>query len=433
MTNENECSIVSLKIENVKVVEAVEIRPDGNLVIIGGQNGQGKTTTLDCVSYAMGGKRSICDEPLRKGAESGSIEMDLGRFIVERTFDKNGTTKLVVRSHDGAKYSSPQDLLDELNGQLGFDPLAFSRMEAKEQARMLRELLGIDTTMLDGERARIFDERTIINREGKALKARFLAMPHHPDAPETRVDTVELARQLEESTASEQVVLDRSIELREMQEKWESVNNKQVEVGNKISELVMQIDGLKIESARLHEKAEDFGKANPVLEKKVEEAHAAVIDKQPLMKAIETAGETNQQISENAARAAVQTELNAKRAAAEKNFARLEEIDAEKTKLMAAVEFPVDDLGFNDSGVTYQGVPFDQASSAEQLRVSVAIGIAMNPKLRVMLLRDGSLLDENNMRLISEMAEKNKMQIWLERVGTGDEVSVVIENGKVLG
>jgi hypothetical protein len=59
------------------------------------------------------------------------------------------------------------------------------------------------------------------------------------------------------------------------------------------------------------------------------------------------------------------------------------------------------------------------------------MAIAMNPKLRVMLIRDGSLLDNGNMKMIADMAKQNGVQVWVERVGNGPEVSVVLEAGEI--
>ena len=99
---------------------------------------------------------------------------------------------------------------------------------------------------------------------------------------------------------------------------------------------------------------------------------------------------------------------------------------------MAAAAFPVVGLGFNDNGVTFNGVPFSQASSAEQLRVSVAMGLALNPTLRVVLIRDGSLLDDDSLAMVATMAAEKDSQVWIERVGHGEETSVVIEDGAVM-
>lgn len=51
-----------------------------------------------------------------------------------------------------------------------------------------------------------------------------------------------------------------------------------------------------------------------------------------------------------------------------------------------------------------------------------------NPKLKVVLIRDGSLLDENSLRTVGEMAEAAGAQVWLETVGKDGE-GIIIEDG----
>ena len=55
----------------------------------------------------------------------------------------------------------------------------------------------------------------------------------------------------------------------------------------------------------------------------------------------------------------------------------------------------------------------------------------MNPKLKILLIRDGSLLDEDNLKMVAEMAEEEGGQLWLERVGEGKECQVIIEDGRI--
>ena len=98
------------------------------------------------------------------------------------------------------------------------------------------------------------------------------------------------------------------------------------------------------------------------------------------------------------------------------------------------VEVSAYDTGFGAvTGVTYNGVPFSQASSAEQIRVSVAMAMAMNPKLRVLRIKDGSLLDDDAMDMLKKLAVKEDFQVWVERVGNGSEDAIVIEAGEVKG
>jgi hypothetical protein len=107
-------------------------------------------------------------------------------------------------------------------------------------------------------------------------------------------------------------------------------------------------------------------------------------------------------------------DLQAQKAKAKLATARLEQLDSERTKALAAAQMPVEGLSFNDDGVTYNDIPFSQCSSEERLRVSIAINMALNPKLRVMFIRDGSLLDTKHRAEIQKMAADNQYQLWLE-------------------
>ena len=107
-------------------------------------------------------------------------------------------------------------------------------------------------------------------------------------------------------------------------------------------------------------------------------------------------------------------------------------IDQEKVDALAKCKFPIDELGFSDDGITYKGIPFSQCSSGERLRVSVAISMAMNPKLRVIRITDGSLIDKKNMAAITAMCKEKDYQVWCEVVNESGKVGIVIENGEVV-
>ena len=53
-------------------------------------------------------------------------------------------------------------------------------------------------------------------------------------------------------------------------------------------------------------------------------------------------------------------------------------------------------------------------------------------ELRLMLIRDGSLLDADGMKLLADMAESAGAQVLIERVQTGSEVGVEIADGEVV-
>ena len=61
--------INSFEIENVKRVKAVAYEPtESGLTIIGGRNGQGKTSVLDSIAWALGGGRFEPSSPRREGS-----------------------------------------------------------------------------------------------------------------------------------------------------------------------------------------------------------------------------------------------------------------------------------------------------------------------------------------------------------------------------
>jgi hypothetical protein len=57
--------------------------------------------------------------------------------------------------------------------------------------------------------------------------------------------------------------------------------------------------------------------------------------------------------------------------------------------------------------------------------------MSLNPRLRVIRILDGSLLDAENLALITSMAADQDYQIWIERVADGSGIGVVIEDGAI--
>ena len=104
-----------------------------------------------------------------------------------------------------------------------------------------------------------------------------------------------------------------------------------------------------------------------------------------------------------------------------------------KDEAIAGAQMPVPGLGFGNGYITLNGVPFDQASDAERLRTSCAIAMKLNARLRVIRVRDGSLLDDNSMAILAEMAAENDCQIWIETVRAVTDAAVIITDGRVKG
>lgn len=410
--------IIRLEAENVKTLRAVAIEPDGAVVQITGANGSGKSSVLDAMYYALAGKGALPSQPVREGEDQARIMLDLGELIVTRRISADGTTSLSVMTPDGAKFGSPQSMLDAMLGALTFDPLAFSRMKAKEQRDEIARLAGL-TEMLDtlaGMDRADFDARTDVNRDLKQAEARLAALPVVPAC-----EPVDVSATLAEIRAA-----------REENRVAEALAGRREQLEGQ-ARATREVAEHKREQARaLLAEADAFDAQAATLD-----ASAAVImvpellDLTPLEHRLEQAESLNAQHRAHQDRALAEQAVAELRAQSEAYTASLKAREAERAAVIAAADMPVPGLGLSADGVTLNGHPLDQASSAEQLRLATAIAMARDTKLRVLRIKDGSLLDEQSLAVIGEMAETHNWQVWLEVVDTSGQVGIVMRDGAV--
>lgn len=409
--------VVKLEVERFKRIRAVEIVPDPNssTVTIAGRNAQGKSSVIDAIWAALSGAAAVkgtsTTRPIRDGENSARVTVDLGDIVVTRTWSGEKTA-LKVESKDGAKYSSPQRMLDEMVGRLSFDPLAFASLPAKDQQS---ELLGLvelpfDPAVLAGQRKSAFDERTDVGRTVKQLKGQLDGFPEiGDDVPDGPVSVAALVAELDTA--------------RELEVSIEVANDEIATARNILAETDRAISELRDKENRWLEKLEETKARLAGLPDR--------IDIEPIRSRIDNAETINAGVRRKQERQQVLDQLEDWREKQDALTARIAELDKKRADGLAAAEFPVPGLGFDEDGVTLDGVPFAQASAAEQLRVSVAMAMALNPKVRIIRITDGSLLDSENLALIEEMAGANGFQVWIERVDESGAVGVVIEDGEV--
>jgi DNA repair exonuclease SbcCD ATPase subunit len=413
--------IIELKAENVKRLKAVEIVPKSNTVIISGRNGQGKTSCLDAIWLALGGGNAAKDSqtarPIRDGEKKATVSLDLDEIKVTRSWTDTGGMTLKVESKDGATYKSPQSLLDGMVGKLSFDPLAFSRMPPVEQKKTLLGLvdLGFDPNAMEIERKKIYDERTIVNRDLKALEARIESMPLHPDVPQEEVSMKDLWKQAQEANMQ----ISANARLRDELERKrhmaatlkENMENLEKELEQKRSELtVIVLDGKELAA-----------KVEALKDPDTESINAQLAN-------VES---TNAKVREAAARRELEKQASTLRSESEAKGTMLNELDDKKKSALQNAKFPVAGLGFDTDGVLFNDIPISQCSSAERIKVSLAIASALNPRIRVIRVNDGSLLDSQSMAEVERMAAEHDMQVWIERVDETGNVGIVIEDGEV--
>lgn len=407
--------VVNLQARNVMRLKAVDVTPPHAGVFgVGGKNEQGKTTLLQCVQMACAGKGAIPGEPLRRGARKGEITLDLGDIRIVRTFSENDSHLKVERS-DGSRVASPQALLDQLYNKVAFDPTAFSRMSTADQVATLRKIVGMDET-LDIQEGRAVEERKVLKRELSAVEAKLIGRVFHTDAPATEPSMAKLAEQYREATEAQSRYEDLGVQAERQSQKVDTIQGHVDELRRKLATAEADLAEAQTESERLvHEILAFPPFTNP-------DGIKAQMEKvEEIARRVRYNTETNKLCEER---------MRLKNAVDDAEAA-VESVRNQKKELLEAAQLPVDGLAFDESGVTLGGIPFAQCSAAQRIKASVAIAIAMNPNLRVALVRDGSLLDEDSMAQLQAMALEMDVQLWVERVGEDEHCSVIIEDGEI--
>jgi hypothetical protein len=399
---QNPQTIIELQAQNVKRLSAVTIHPNGQpVVIIGGRNGQGKTSVLDAIQWAFAGKSAMPDEPIRAGQARATIIAKTQDYLIERRIAPSGST-VTVTAADGGKLASPQAVLDKLTSDIAFDPLAFLRQKPRDQARTLQALIGLDVEGFATRRKAIYDQRASANLTLKNLEAKQTQL--HPNLPDQEQSASALAERLR---AAERNAAMRATALRDL---------------DNINAEIKRMEAALAQAKTKHDQVRAALDNMP--------APTSTEDLAAQIRDIEA---TNAKIRHNAAQKQVAAEVEKWRAESQRLTKALEQADADERAAVAAVKLPVPGLSVDADQVRLNGVPLAQASQAEQIRVGVAIAMAQRPGVRVALVRDGSLLDDDSLAALAAAAAEHGAQVWVERVGRGKEVSVVIEDGQVVG
>jgi predicted nuclease with TOPRIM domain len=353
-------------------------------------------------------------------------------MVVTRRFfeggNRNGTLAIESKTNR-SRYQSPQTLLDEQFGPISFDPLEFKRMKPEKQSKVLRELikLDVDVDALDAAHKAAYDRRREAKKDRDSLEIRRNAFGVPPGLPKEKVNETALVKELQQAS-------EYNAELQELQR-----DREKLEEG--VAKDEAEVKTLRTQAEELRARADNLDREASILEDGAKKARATMGKWEPLpplKDAAQLAAQITEARSVNAGidrrqqRDNYDDEINELDKEIEALNATMEESETAKARAMAEAEFPIPGLAFGDDEVIYNNLPFEQASEAEQIKVSVAIGMASNPELRVMLIRDGSLLDARSVNVIAEMCLERDFQVFLEVTDTSGKVGVYIEDGEVV-
>lgn len=453
--------IIQLTAENIKKLKCVDITPKGHVVEVTGKNGNGKSSVLDSIWWALGGEKNVQSVPIRTGAKNARIRLDLGDMVVERKFGKfergEGTEGLIIRNKTGAapgtkdkdlpKFDSPQELLDALIGRLSFDPLAFTRKKPREQYEELRAIakIELDIDAMESANKADFQRRTDVNRDTKVAWAKVdtsLA-----DVTPGSVDESAIIDQIQEAaehnSAIERAKAQTERFKRDAADKRAEASRVSQRVRDFTTDREAKMEDLKRQIAAIAEEVKSKSEEWTVLERKLEadalDLESSIesdpvqpIDVTALRASMDAAKATNALVARHKFRDQLKASAESLEADGKKLTDRMAEREKQIKAAIENAEMPVDGLSLSASAVTFNGLPFEQASDAEQLRISCAIAMAGNPQLRVIRIKNASLLDEDGLAILKDLAKDRDYQVWAERVDSSGKIGIVMEDGEVV-
>jgi DNA repair exonuclease SbcCD ATPase subunit len=412
--------INSLEIENVKRIQAVALEPTANgLTVIGGNNGQGKTSVLDAICWALGGERSRPSNATREGSTvPPKIKLTLSNgLIVER---KGKNSDLKVTDPSGRK--SGQQLLNEFVSELALNLPKFMQASSREKAETLLQIIGVGPQLhqLEQEEQQLYNQRTVLGRTRDRKKLFAEGMPYWPNAPKEPVSISDLIRQQQE-------ILARNGENQRKRQRVDQLDRDGELARQELHRWEAQLLDLEAKISGVREKIRQIDADLEVAQKDALELHDESTEE--LERQIADFERINKQVRDNLDRDRAADEAKVLSDQYDGMTQQIEQTRQAKRDLLNGANLPLPELGVEEGELTYQGKRWDCMSGSDQLRVAVAIVRRLNPNCGFVLVDKLEQMDLDTLRAFAAWLEQEGLQAIATRVSTGDECSIIIEDG----
>ncbi len=433
MSNQNEegLRLLDAEMKNFKNIGYKKIDVNGRSMIIIGPNQAGKSSLIQGMLSPVDAKY-IPLEPVLQGEENGYTEITIGGIVDGRqqTYKvglrfspEHKRGRLTLFDGDGAQIKSgAKNLLDSVIGDISFNIMDFIKLGVsptgkasvegvKKQIEILKGLMPheavVELDTLDIERKKIYDERTDLNREVKYINEKIQKSGFKTEDFEKYTET--------KSTAEVNAKIEKS---KKFNDAIDQSNKFVLTYPDDLKELDLEIASLekRLEKAKADKDALEKRKVSvdEFLAKKPRKINVEEIEKMELSE-IEQHNLNVLSIKELEKET---TERNQKDSRANEITERIKAIDEQKKSIFSNAKMPVKGLSFDDDNVLFRGLPLSDGNipTSQLIGIGLKIGMALNPNLRLLVIRDGSLLDNETMNFILSTCEKSGYQVIIEQV-----------------
>lgn len=409
--------INQLKVENVKRVKAVKIEPTPNgLTIVGGKNNQGKTSVLDAIAWALGGNKYRPSQAKREGSSvEPYLHIKLSNGLIVERKGKNSDLKVI--DPNGEKVG--QRLLDSFVEELAIDLPKFINSTSKEKANTLLHIIGVGDQLaqLEQDEQELYNQRRTIGQIADQKMKYAKEMPYFPDAPKEPVSANELIQK-------QQAILVKNGENQRKRERVVQIQQEYERQGQEVERIKKMLQEAESKYAQL---ASDLQIAKSDALDLIDEST------EELERNIQEIDEINRKVRANLDKDKAEEDAAQYRNQYSELTEKIEQIRKQKTDLLNSANLPLPELSVEDGELIYKGQKWDNMSGSDQLKVSTAIVRKLKPNCGFILIDKLEQMDLDTLNEFGQWLEQEGLQAIATRVSTGDECSIIIEDGYVAG
>ena len=406
-------TINRLEIENVKRIKAVKIEPSATgLTIVGGNNNQGKTSVLDAIAWALGGNKYKPSQAQREGSQvppTLKIVMSNG-LIVERK-GKNASLKVI----DPNGQKGGQQLLDSFVEELAINLPKFMESTPKEKADTLLQIIGVGNRLaeLELKENELYNNRHAIGVIADQKEKFAKEQEYYPDAPKELVSIAELIQQQQAILANNG----------ENARKRQNVDTIQMQYSNAEA----NVSRLQEELAKAIDERDKFKQDLAIAQKDAMELHdesTAEIEAN-----IQQIDDINRKVRANLDKEKAEEDAKEIRQQYNVLSVEIEDVRKQKRDLLTNADLPLEGLSVEDGELLYLGQRWDNMSGSQQLQVATAIVRKLKPECGFVLIDKLEQMDQVTLKEFGEWLKREGLQAIATRVSTGDECSIIIDDG----
>lgn len=405
--------INTFEIENTKRIKAFKMEcAKTGLTVIGGRNDQGKSTVLHSIAFVLGGQRHAPTRIKREGSLANPwIRLTLSNGLIVERKGKNSSLKIT----DPEGRNGGQGLLNSFVHQFALDLPKFMNSATTEKSKALLQIIGVgeELARLEKEENVTYNERHALGRIADQKRKFAEELVTYADAPDTPISALELIQE-------QQGILARNGENQRKRQQAGQIESEHQAAATTVADLKKRLADAEEKLSNLTRDLETARKTAKELKDE------STLEIEAKLRKID---DTNIKVRANLDKAKAIEDAEEQKKQYDALTEKLENVRSKKVALLDNADLPLPGLSVEKGELVYNGQAWDCMSGSEQLRVATAIVRKLNPECGFVLLDKLEQMDLDTLKSFGEWLEAEGLQAIATRVSTGDECSIVIEDG----